>query len=92
MQASRNSMVAKGEIQYNTFGVQNTLLQSNSPEAYLSALNKRWEQWQDERNIAIPDMRLVWGSGVDGPQGIECGWQRLCQGDVRSEECLLYEL
>lgn len=85
-------MVAEGKIQYNTSGVQDTLLQGDSPQKYLDAVNKRWEQWLDERNVTVPDMRLVWGSGVDGPQGIEGGWQRLCQGDVGSEECLVYEL
>ncbi|KAI9042433.1 DUF2855 family protein [Aspergillus affinis] len=92
VQAARDAMVAEGKIQYNTAGVQDTLLQGNIPDDYLNAVNKRWNQWLDERNVAIPDMRLVWGSGVDGPQGIDGGWQRLCHGDVGSEEALVYEL
>lgn len=59
LQASRNAMVVKGKIQYNTSEVQDPLLQGINPEAYLNTVNKGWDQWLDDRTIAIPDMRLV---------------------------------
>ncbi|PLB49879.1 hypothetical protein P170DRAFT_445323 [Aspergillus steynii IBT 23096] len=92
LQASRHAMVTKSKIQYNTSGVQDTLLQGDNPGDYLTPVDERWGQWLNDRAVAVPDMRLVWRQGIDGPQGIHGGWERLCRGDVGSDECLVYEL
>jgi hypothetical protein len=90
--AGRSAMAELGKIQYNTSGVQDTVLESVDPEAYFETKNKLWDQWLDTRHLSVPGMQIVFGSGVSGADGIEGGWERLCHGEVGSEEGLVYKM
>ena len=81
-----------GKIQYNTSGVQGTVMQSIGAEFYFSTLDSLWDQWLRDRPLSMPDLRLDWGHGISGAGGIEGGWTRLCQGRVGAEEGLVYRM
>ncbi|KAF9884958.1 hypothetical protein FE257_000868 [Aspergillus nanangensis] len=90
--AARASMQAMGKIQYNTSGIQDTLIEREGAGAYFGKVSQRWEQWLDERDSVVPDMHVVWGEGIAGENGIQGGWQRLATGSVRPEEGLIYTM
>ncbi|KAJ5971383.1 uncharacterized protein N7479_001301 [Penicillium vulpinum] len=81
-----------GKVQYNTSGVQDTILESVGPEAYFATKAVQWEKWLDDRHLSVPGKQIVFGHGVSGADGIEGGWDRLCQGQVRAEEGLVYKM
>ncbi|CAG8180602.1 unnamed protein product [Penicillium nalgiovense] len=86
MIAGRAAMEELGKVQSNTSGVQDTILESVGPEAYFAMRGAQWEKWLDDRHLSVPGMQIVFGSGVSG------GWDRLCHGQVRAEEGLLYKM
>ncbi|KFY46199.1 hypothetical protein V494_00551 [Pseudogymnoascus sp. VKM F-4513 (FW-928)] len=90
--ASREEMSRLGKVQYNTSGVKDTVMQLNGAGAYFDTFNPLWDQWLRNQQRSIPDMRIVWGKGISGADGLEGGWQRLCQGLVDGEEGLVYGL
>ncbi len=83
-------MTRLAKIQYNTAGVLDTVLHSNGAETYFETVTPLWEQWLRERHRSVPDMRIVWGKGVEGDEGVEGGWGRLCQGQVGAGEGLVF--
>ncbi|KGO78344.1 Protein of unknown function DUF2855 [Penicillium italicum] len=90
--AGRAAVAELGKVQYNTSGVQDTILETVGPEAYFAARGAQWEKWLDERHLSEPGMKIVFGSGVSGAGGVEGGWDRLCRGQVGAEEGLVYKL
>ncbi|PIG89900.1 hypothetical protein AARAC_003524 [Aspergillus arachidicola] len=84
------SMKALGMIQSNASTTRDTAIELDGPEAFFDRMNLRWKQWLDDRASTVPDMRLVWGKGVAGTEGMYGGWERLIKGDVRPEEALVY--
>lgn len=88
--ATKEEMSRLGKVQYNTSGVQDTVMQLNGAEAYFDTISPLWDQWLRSRHRSIPDMRIVWGKGISGADGVEGGWQRLCQGLVGGGEGLVY--
>ncbi|KAI2674363.1 hypothetical protein CBS147333_8208 [Penicillium roqueforti] len=90
--AGRAAMAELGKVQYNTSGVQDTILESVDPETYFKTRGEQWEKWLDDRHLSVPGMQIVFGSGVSGPNGIEGGWERLCHGQVGAEEGLVYKM
>jgi hypothetical protein len=90
--AGRAKIAELGKVQYNTSGVQDTVLESMDQEAYFTTQKKFWEQWLDRRQLNAPGMEIVMGSGVSGTDGVEGGWERLCHGEVRPEEGLVYKM
>ena len=81
-----------GKVQFNTSGVQDTILESVGPEAYFATKDEQWAKWLDDRHLSVPGMQIVFGSGVSGADGVEGGWDRLCHGQVRAEEGLVYKM
>ncbi|KAJ5462429.1 hypothetical protein N7530_010634 [Penicillium desertorum] len=90
--AGRAAMEELGKVQFNTSGVQDTILESVGPEAYFATRGAQWEKWLDDRHLSVPGMQIVFGSGVSGADGVEGGWDRLCHGQVRAEEGLVYKM
>ncbi|KFY61870.1 hypothetical protein V496_04829 [Pseudogymnoascus sp. VKM F-4515 (FW-2607)] len=88
--ATKEEMSRFGKVQYNTSGVQDTVMQLNGAATYFDTVTQLWDQWLRNRHRSIPDMRIVWGKGISGADGIEGGWQRLCQGLVDGGEGLVY--
>jgi hypothetical protein len=84
-------MLRLSKVQYNTSGVQDVAMQLNGAEAYFNTVTQLWDQWVRDRHRSIPDMRVVWGKGISGTDGIEGGWKRLCQGQVDPQEGLVYQ-
>ncbi|KAL2815308.1 hypothetical protein BJX63DRAFT_390071 [Aspergillus granulosus] len=80
------------KVRMNTSGVQEAILRLKDPKAYFEELQARWSQWLEDRESVAADLSLVWGTGVTGPNGIEGGWDALCQGKVRPQEALVYRL
>jgi hypothetical protein len=85
-------MQSQGKIQYNTSGVQDTVIEREGAARYFGKVSSRWKEWLADRASAIPDMQLVWGQGIAGENGIYGGWERLSNGEVRPEEGLVYAL
>ncbi|CAG8909910.1 unnamed protein product [Penicillium egyptiacum] len=92
MIARRAAMEELRKIQFNTSGVQDTILESVGPEAYFATRGAQWEKWLDDRHLSVPGMQIAFGSGVSGVSGVEGGWDRLCHGQIRAEEGLVYKM
>jgi hypothetical protein len=92
VQAARSAMQSLGKIQYNTSGIQDTIIDREGAATYFEKVSRRWKEWLADRASAIPDMQLVWGQGIDGENGIYGGWEKLSNGAVRPEEGLVYAL
>ncbi|KAF7128418.1 hypothetical protein CNMCM5793_003148 [Aspergillus hiratsukae] len=92
VQAARAAMQSLGKIQYNTSGVQDTVIEREGAQTYFRKVSRRWKEWLADRASAIPDMQLVWGQGIAGENGIYGGWEKLSNGAVRPEEGLVYAL
>ncbi|KAJ5914482.1 hypothetical protein N7504_003365 [Penicillium tannophilum] len=92
VQAARAAMQSLGKIQYNTSGIQDTVIDREGAKTYFGQVSDRWKEWLADRASAIPDMQLVWGQGIAGPMGIYGGWEKLSNGAVRPEEGLVYAL
>ncbi|KAJ5555682.1 hypothetical protein N7535_008116 [Penicillium sp. DV-2018c] len=90
--AGQAAMKELGKIQYNTSGVQDTILASGDAEAYFAKKSAQWEKWLDGRHLRVPGMQVVFGQGVSGAGGIEGGWEKLCNGQVAPEEGLVYKM
>ncbi|KAF7181876.1 hypothetical protein CNMCM7691_001173 [Aspergillus felis] len=88
VQEARAAMQSLGKIQYNTSGIQDTIIAREGAATYFGKVSRRWKGWLADRGSAIPDMRLVWGQGIEGENGIYGGWERLSNGEVRPEEGL----
>ena len=84
------SIQALGKIQSNASTTRDTAIELDGPDAFFDRMNQRWKQWLDDRASTVSDLRLVWGKGVAGTEGIYGGWERLTKGDVRPEEALVY--
>lgn len=85
-------MQSLGKIQYNTSGVQDTIIDRVGPGTYFGKVSRSWKEWLADRASAIPDMQLVWGLGIARENGIHGGWEKLSNGAVRPEEGLVYVL
>jgi hypothetical protein len=90
--ASQAAMGAYGKIQLNTGPILDAALRIQGARRVFEGLEERWQHWLANREVAAPDLRLVWGEGVKGESGIEGGWDRLCRSEVRAEEALVYRL
>ncbi|RDW81398.1 DUF2855 family protein [Aspergillus mulundensis] len=92
VQAARAAMQSLGKIQYNTSGIQDTVITREGAARYFGEVSCRWKEWLAHRASAIPDMGLVYGQGIAGENGIYGGWEKLSTGAVRPEEGLVYAL
>ncbi len=86
-------MARLGKIQYNTAGVLDTLFKAHGAGAYFESFTPLWEQWLcHDRLLSAKDMKVVWGKGIAGAEGVERGWERLSRGEVGAGEGLVYRL
>jgi hypothetical protein len=69
LQASHASL----KVQMNTSAVQERALQTQERKEYFDALLQRWNEWLDNREAVAPDLRLLWGEGIAGGNGVEGG-------------------
>ncbi|KAI9370362.1 hypothetical protein BJX61DRAFT_544691 [Aspergillus egyptiacus] len=92
VQAARAAMQSLGKIQYNTSGIQDTVINREGAATYFGKVSRRWKEWLAHRTSAIPDMGLVYGQGIAGENGIYGGWEKLSNGAVRPEDGLVYAL
>ncbi|KAL2867684.1 DUF2855 family protein [Aspergillus lucknowensis] len=90
--AAAASVEALGKVRYNTSAVQETAIQLQGTGAYYDKLTKHLKEWLQHRESAAPDLKLVWGKGIAGAEGIEGGWDALGQSKVKPEEVLVYQL
>jgi hypothetical protein len=92
LHAGGEAMARLGKVQYNTSGVQDTILETCDPEAYFAKRSAKWEKWLDDRHLSVPGKQVVFGRGVSGAEGVEGGWERLCHGQVGADEGLVYKM
>ncbi|RAK72777.1 DUF2855 family protein [Aspergillus fijiensis CBS 313.89] len=60
-----------GIIQVNTSSIMEAALGVVDPRKFYDEVDERWNHWLVNRESAAPDLRLVWGKGVVGGQGLE---------------------
>ncbi|KAE8151901.1 hypothetical protein BDV25DRAFT_171026 [Aspergillus avenaceus] len=84
------AMKAYNQVQSNASDIQDAAIELEGAEAFFTRMSQRWEQWLDDREVTVPDMRLVWGKGVTGAEGVFGGWERLVKGEVQPEEAQVY--
>ncbi|KAJ5781097.1 hypothetical protein N7457_006257 [Penicillium paradoxum] len=90
--AGRAAMAKLGKVQYNTSSVQDTILESKDVAAYFAIRDAEWKKWLDDRHLSVPGMQISFGHGVSGDDGVEGGWEKLCNGQVGPEEGLVYKM
>ncbi|PWY76049.1 hypothetical protein BO94DRAFT_627133 [Aspergillus sclerotioniger CBS 115572] len=88
--AGQKAMGELGMINFNTSPVLDAVLEVRDSEKVFEVLSERWNHWLENRQLVAPDLHLVWGKGVVGPEGIEGGWDLLCQSKVKPDEALVY--
>ncbi|KAE8153617.1 hypothetical protein BDV25DRAFT_168619 [Aspergillus avenaceus] len=91
-QAAAQSVVELGKIRFNTASLQEAAIKATGPTTYFEEISTRWEHWLAHRDHAAPDLKLVWGKGIVGADGIEGGWKSLCHGEVKPDQALVYRL
>jgi Protein of unknown function (DUF2855) len=80
------------KIQYNASAVQTAAMEISGTDTYFHTLTSLWLLWLENRHQFVPDLQILWGKGVSGADGIEGGWEKLCQGKVNPDEGLVYQL
>lgn len=80
----------KSRTQMNTSDVRDAAIALVGAEAFYEQSKQAWRAFVDRGNLK--SMKLVWGAGVDGENGLEGGWERLCRGDVPSDVGLVYRV
>lgn len=92
MLAGREAMSKLGKIQYNTAGIQDTVMSRHGPKQYFDDQNKEWEKWLEGVKDNVGEMKIVWLKSVGGVASIEEAWERLCQGCVATDDGLVFKL
>ncbi|CZT51342.1 uncharacterized protein RSE6_12472 [Rhynchosporium secalis] len=92
MLAAREAMTNFGKIQYNTAGIQDTVMSRDGQKQYFDEQDKEWEKWLRGVQDNVGNMKIVWLKNVGGEASIEDAWERLCQGSVASDEGLVIKL
>jgi len=85
-------MMKSGRVQFNASGVRDAVTKSVGAQKFQENTHTVWEEWLQVSHDIMPDMRLVFGTGISAEDGIQAGWERLCQGLVGPEEGLVYKL
>ncbi|KAJ5081043.1 hypothetical protein N7456_013281 [Penicillium angulare] len=81
-----------GKVQCNTSGMQDTAIQALGAEAFFNSMDVKWEKLYHDRNLWAADLKMVWGHGISGSDGIESGWTKICHGEVGANEAMVYKL
>lgn len=75
-------MQTMGKVQFNTFGVRDTVIEQDIAQGFHDQVQLVWDHWTRVSHEIMPDIQVSLGQGVSGVQGIENRWQRLCQSGV----------
>ncbi|KAJ5591918.1 uncharacterized protein N7459_002287 [Penicillium hispanicum] len=92
MLARMKEVADLGKVMYNTSALEDTLIESVGEEAFFSQIKKDEEEIIADRSVCFPGLKIVWGQGVSGTDGIEGGWTRLSRGEVTAAEGLVYRV
>ncbi|KAL4744709.1 hypothetical protein BDW72DRAFT_77305 [Aspergillus terricola var. indicus] len=92
IQAQQASFAALNKVQMNTSDIYEAAIKLRGAADYFRAVDEAWKSWLENRETAAPDLRLVWGKGIAGEDGIEAGWDKLCAGSVAPSEALIYRV
>ncbi|OCK74904.1 hypothetical protein K432DRAFT_386526 [Lepidopterella palustris CBS 459.81] len=57
---------------------------------YLEAVDREFDNFIEYPGVQA--LKLVWGEGMKGPDGVEGGWNRICSGSLGAAEGLVYRL
>ncbi|KAI9785102.1 MAG: hypothetical protein M1816_000513 [Peltula sp. TS41687] len=90
LQAYMESGPRLGKIQLNTSGLRDIAMKLQGEEDYFGELNATWDRWLDDEGPG--GMKIVWGRGLGGDQGVEGGWKKLCDGRTVADEGLVFQL
>ncbi|KAJ5222912.1 uncharacterized protein N7469_009152 [Penicillium citrinum] len=89
---SMQELKTLAKIQYNTAGVVDSVIASQGAEALHTDLANALEDFMSERHLSMPDLNLVWKDGVVGGDGIEGGWDLVCNGRIGANEAYVYRV
>ncbi|PYH77244.1 hypothetical protein BO82DRAFT_435932 [Aspergillus uvarum CBS 121591] len=90
--AMGNVAAQLGIVQLSTSSIMEAALGVVDHKKFFDEVDERWNHWLANRASAAPDLRLVWGNGVVGAEGLEGGWKSLCKSQLKPEEALVYRL
>ncbi|KAJ5232860.1 hypothetical protein N7468_005816 [Penicillium chermesinum] len=89
---AQEQAAALGKIQYNTSSIEDVGIATKGENGFFESLGPKWERLLDQRHQWAPDLKMIWGDGVSGPEGIEGGWDRVANGRVGADEARVYRL
>ena len=75
-------------VQMNASAMRDAMMKRNGAEVYFSDLQKAWESFI--KGESASDLKLKMGFDVQGNDGLEGGWTRLCEGAFTSDVALAY--
>lgn len=90
--AMRNELQRFGKILCNTADILDEAIASGGRQAYHNDLRANWNEWISGKETNIPDLKLVWGHGVSGGNGLHDGWEKVTNGSVAVDQSLVYRL
>ncbi|KAK3640689.1 hypothetical protein LTR56_011781 [Elasticomyces elasticus] len=77
-------------VQMNTGPIRDALIETMGAEAYFKIVSKAWEAFVERGNM--DDLDIIWGRRVDGPDGVEGGWNTVCKGEMPANSAFVYRL
>ena len=83
-------MTKLGKLQFNTSAARDDAIKLVGAENYYRKSRQAWNEWLQVSHEIMPDIEVTFGRGVSGPEGVEDGWKRLCEGSVGAQEGLVY--
>ena len=78
-------------VKFSTSGVRDAAMEKLGEKEYFDQLLKAWGEWVEEASV-LERMRLTWGEGMTGEEGIEGAWKRICERKLAPEEGLVFKL
>ncbi|RDW68898.1 DUF2855 family protein [Aspergillus mulundensis] len=90
--AEQAMLASLNRVQMNTSPAYEEAIKLVGAEEFYRGVQERWNSWLENREAAAPDLRLVWGGGVAGEEGIEGCWGKLCGSKVRPEEAHVFRI
>ncbi|KAL4924813.1 DUF2855 family protein [Aspergillus undulatus] len=92
IQAAQASFASLNKQQFNTSPVVESAIRLTGMAKYQQELQHRFNLLLESRDSVAPDLRLVWGQGITGKDGLEGGWDALSASQVKPDEALLYHV
>ncbi|KAK3058288.1 hypothetical protein LTR09_001366 [Extremus antarcticus] len=75
-------------IQMNTTEVRDVMMERDGAGKYFEGLDAAWDRYR--QSSVVSDMKLQLGKGIDGDEGFEGGWTRICDGWLPSDVAQAY--